>query len=341
MTRRAVLASAFALLMAAIFARLGVWQLHRLHDRRAWNTLVASRLRSAPVDLAALPPDTAHNHYRLVHVTGRFDFDHEIALANRTRDGAPGVDLLTPMRPDDGDSAVLVDRGWVYSPDASSVDFARWREPAHQEVIGYVEELPTATEPPRADTLLRPGQRSWRHLDATLLRRMLPYPLAGVYLMALPDSVARASVGAQLNASSAPDADVAGDVRAGAGSGVGSAVSSGAAAPAPATALPAPTDVAVDSRSGAAGDVAAAAPAAGSVPSPNAPLLAPPSAVQRQSAPVRHPLPVLGEGPHLSYAIQWFFFAAVALSAIVVLVRQERRRNRELRIQPPDLWSEP
>ena len=40
--------------------------------------------------------------------------------------------------------------------------------------------------------------------------------------------------------------------------------------------------------------------------------------------PVTVPLPELSEGPHLSYAIQWFCFAAVAAAGAAILVRRER-----------------
>jgi surfeit locus 1 family protein len=36
--------------------------------------------------------------------------------------------------------------------------------------------------------------------------------------------------------------------------------------------------------------------------------------------------PDLSEGPHLSYAVQWFLFAAVALATYAALLRRERRR---------------
>lgn len=36
------------------------------------------------------------------------------------------------------------------------------------------------------------------------------------------------------------------------------------------------------------------------------------------------PLPDLSDGPHLSYAVQWVFFAAVAVTGFVILVRRER-----------------
>jgi cytochrome oxidase assembly protein ShyY1 len=35
------------------------------------------------------------------------------------------------------------------------------------------------------------------------------------------------------------------------------------------------------------------------------------------------PLPTLDEGPHLSYALQWFFFCLVALTAWVVVIRRK------------------
>lgn len=43
------------------------------------------------------------------------------------------------------------------------------------------------------------------------------------------------------------------------------------------------------------------------------------------SLPVPVPLPELSEGPHLSYAIQWFSFGAIALVGAVVLLRREGR----------------
>ena len=43
------------------------------------------------------------------------------------------------------------------------------------------------------------------------------------------------------------------------------------------------------------------------------------------SHPVRREMPVLDEGPHRSYAIQWFFFAATALVGAVAVWWRERR----------------
>jgi surfeit locus 1 family protein len=53
-------------------------------------------------------------------------------------------------------------------------------------------------------------------------------------------------------------------------------------------------------------------------------LLQDQSPAQAEGLPVPAPLPELSEGPHLSYAIQWFAFAAIALAGFVVLARRER-----------------
>ena len=47
--------------------------------------------------------------------------------------------------------------------------------------------------------------------------------------------------------------------------------------------------------------------------------------LQPGSVPIAVPLPELSEGPHLSYAIQWFSFALVALIGGTILVLRDRR----------------
>jgi surfeit locus 1 family protein len=47
----------------------------------------------------------------------------------------------------------------------------------------------------------------------------------------------------------------------------------------------------------------------------------------RAVPPVRVPLPERSNGPHLSYAVQWFSFAAIALAGYAVLVLLPRRKR--------------
>lgn len=229
---------AVSMLMAALFARLGVWQLHRLGERRARNALVMARLATPPVALAALPRDSARAHFRRVHLAGALDFDHEVVLVNRIRDGSPGVHLVTPLRPDAptwGDTAVLVDRGWVYAPDGASVDRARWREPPRFDGTGYVQEFAAGRGSPAA-VPTHPERLRW--LDPDVVSRSAGYPIARYYVVV---------------------------------------------------------------------DVAAPQATPG--------------------IPVRVPVPTLDDGPHLSYAIQWFSFAVIAVVGALFAVFGRSRRT--------------
>jgi surfeit locus 1 family protein len=138
--RSALAALVLTLAGAGLFARLGVWQVRRLAERRAFNAHLEQRLAAAPLPVTELPADSAAGHFRRVTATGVFDFGAQVVLTSRSRSGSPGVHLLTPLRLASG-ASVMVNRGWVYSDDAKSVDLAKWRE--HEgdvvTVTGYAE----------------------------------------------------------------------------------------------------------------------------------------------------------------------------------------------------------
>lgn len=184
MTRRTVALLVLSLAAAAVCVRLGVWQLSRLAERRARNAAVAARFDAPPVALDALPADTAARHYRRVRVAGRADYAREFVLANRSRDGSPGVHVVTPVRVTGRDTAVLVNRGWIYAPDGATVDLARWREGDSLLVDGYVE-LPSR----RPGAAALEGARAvpaYRWLDPAAVARAVGYPVSSFYVVARP-----------------------------------------------------------------------------------------------------------------------------------------------------------
>jgi surfeit locus 1 family protein len=140
---------------ALAFTRLGIWQLDRLHQRRALNALLAQRMAAAPVDLAqtggAAPPALDTLRYRRARAAGVFDFTREVVQGGASYQGSPGVHVLTPLRLTDG-GAVLVDRGWAFSGDAQTVDQAALAEPESATVEGVLL-APAGRRAVRPDTL--------------------------------------------------------------------------------------------------------------------------------------------------------------------------------------------
>jgi len=103
------------LVVAAFFVmvNLGFWQLGRLDDRQVANALVEERMAEPAgplmemVDMA----DPEASVHMGVQVTGTFDPDREVYVVNRTRDGRPGVNVVTLFQ--SGAGPVAVDRGFL------------------------------------------------------------------------------------------------------------------------------------------------------------------------------------------------------------------------------------
>lgn len=210
--------------------RLGFWQLSRLQERREFNQQLRSRAETAPVDLASIPKDTGAAHFRRVKLSGTYDFANEVRLTNRTRNGSPGVNIITPLRTAGNDTALLVNRGWVYAPDAMTVDFGRWREPSELSAEGYIENYAAG----RGNARTASNARAFRWMDRPTLAQAFPYPIAPYFVVLIADS---------------------GGVRA--------------------------------------------------------------------DVPPRLDVPPLDEGPHKSYAIQWFSFAAISIFGTVLYSRRK------------------
>jgi surfeit locus 1 family protein len=286
---RSILLVITALIIAAVCIRLGMWQLDRLDQRRAENARVAAGIAGAPIPMDAIGGDSSQSRAQRVELRGTYDFDHEIALINRSRDGAPGVNILTPLKLAGRDTAVMVNRGWVYSPDGATIDLTQWREPTGATGTAYVSWLQgasgsadaagtsgasnatpvtnrataiTAAEASEssgtvAQTQIAARRRVMR-LDHRAIAALMPYPIAPYQLILIEEGATAGSRGAGY------------------------------------------------------GDAS---------PSPFG------TAVVDSTRPIRIPLPALDEGPHKSYAVQWFAFAAIALVGTAAVVGKDRFRR--------------
>jgi surfeit locus 1 family protein len=97
---------------AALLIGLGVWQIQRLHEKEALIASVAAGMKAAAVPLAEALQRGPAAEYHHVRVQGHFLHDKELYVFSRGPMGAVGVDIVTPLVQDNGET-VLVDRGFV------------------------------------------------------------------------------------------------------------------------------------------------------------------------------------------------------------------------------------
>jgi surfeit locus 1 family protein len=171
----------------ALCVRLGIWQLDRLDQRRAFNAHVEAMWAAQPLDLnIAIPDDLTSLEYRVVNVSGTYDFANQVALRNQYYQDSYGYHLLTPLILDDG-SAVLVDRGWVPAEGNDSPSgWSRYDGPRQAEIRGVIRlGQAKAQIGGIPDPTLTPGQTRldfWYVANLERIAQQIPYPILPVYI---------------------------------------------------------------------------------------------------------------------------------------------------------------
>jgi surfeit locus 1 family protein len=191
-------------------ARLGIWQLDRLAERRARSATLEARLAAPPLllsrtgltgqgvrDGGGALPDLDPLAYRRVVLRGSFDYAREVALVNQVRQGQLGFHLLTPLVLEGEGPAVLVDRGWVPAALSGAAqspqDWAPYRAPgagsdgsAVVQVTGWVRPPPAG--PPRAAAGSALPERLVADLHPATLQERVGRPLLPLVVVQVPDA---------------------------------------------------------------------------------------------------------------------------------------------------------
>jgi cytochrome oxidase assembly protein ShyY1 len=248
--RRWIGFSLLAVVFLLAFVRLGFWQLSRMHERRASNAVEIANLAAAPLVWAEASPHLRTvgdpQQWQRLSVTGHWDDTRTLLWRSRVLDGQNGYEVVTPLVPDGGAPAVLVDRGWI--PSGTTGDAPDTVPPAQSgtvTVVGYLQ----VSQPQRTSSQLAPNQIL--AINAQAISRSSGVPLLDGYLQLITED-----------------------------------------------------------------------------PKPSA-------------APSLLPAPEIDDGPHLSYAIQWFLFASVAVVGWWVYVRREAEEQAAAGPSEPDRQVHP
>ena len=166
----------FVILLAGVCVRLGMWQFDRLDHRLAQNKVITAHFKSAPVELPrGLKVDDSTEWTRII-ATGTYDVEHQVTVKFTTRDGAPGVDVVTPLVMADG-SAVLVDRGWMTTPNTVANPDVPAPPTGEVTVMGWLRKNNGA-----GSDAISPVDGQVRGISSVGMAKSVPYDLAEGYL---------------------------------------------------------------------------------------------------------------------------------------------------------------
>ncbi len=185
-TKRWIVTTVLVLLGTALCIRLGIWQLDRLDQRKAFNAHVEAMWAEPVLDLnTEMGANLVEMEYRSVQVEGVYDYQNQAALRNQYWNNQYGYHLLTPMVLSDG-AAVLIDRGWI--PAEGNDAPADWRKYDQGETATIAGVIRLGQENPDVGGVpdKEPGGEGrldfWNNVNLERISEQLPYDLMGVYI---------------------------------------------------------------------------------------------------------------------------------------------------------------
>jgi surfeit locus 1 family protein len=148
---------------------LSLWQMERREWKRGILDRIAENQAATPVSLDELVKgDPLVHEYGRAKLSGTFMNDREFYLAARSLKDDVGIQVITPVKTDDG-RIVLFDRGFVPSPKKDPKTRPQGQIEGHVDLVGVVRRSQVQHRfVPDND----PGKNFWFHVDVPLMRKM-------------------------------------------------------------------------------------------------------------------------------------------------------------------------
>ena len=148
---------------------LSAWQM----ERREWKLGILERIAvnqaAAPATLDdLLKGDPLAHEYGRAKIAGTFLHDKEFHLAARSMKNTVGMQIVTPIRTDDG-RIVLFDRGWVPSEKKEPDKRAAGQVAGRVELTGIVRRSQVQRQFAPDNV---PDKNVWFHVDVPLMRKL-------------------------------------------------------------------------------------------------------------------------------------------------------------------------
>jgi len=167
--RPALWPSVVSLVIFSVALGLGIWQMERREWKRGILDRMAVNQAAAPISLdELLKGDPLRHEYGRVKVAGTFVHDKEFYLAARSLKNKVGLQVVTPLRTDDG-RIVLFDRGWIPQEAKDPARRAAGQVSGRVELTGVLRRNQERRQfAPENE----PDRNIWFHVDVPLMRSM-------------------------------------------------------------------------------------------------------------------------------------------------------------------------
>lgn len=166
--------------------RLSYWQWERHLQKKEYIHKLEQRLAIPPEKINSfLNQDLTEFLYRQFIIKGEYDFSEEIVLDNRRCDNAPGKHVLAPLKIDNTETYIIVNRGFLPLSHSSPEARKEFQKPTQVQFIGLIKPAIKQTfflQPADPDVGPDTHADNWHRVDLDKISVQLPYPVLPVYV---------------------------------------------------------------------------------------------------------------------------------------------------------------
>ena len=172
-----------------LLVSFGHWQANKGNQKQALQDTYDVRATQVAVQIPREPLNPEEFRYRKVAVRGRFEPAYQILLDNRVHNERAGYHVITPLRIENGDLYVLVNRGWV-PLGADRAVLPEINTPKEiMEITGTAVFPPSKIYELKQPEVTTGWQSVWQNMDINRYRGAVPFHLQPIIIQMDNDSL--------------------------------------------------------------------------------------------------------------------------------------------------------
>lgn len=173
-----------------LFIKFGLWQYHKAEQKQliqnAYNQAKTDSAQAFPLDMAGKPEMLIEEwKYKKVKVVGTYETQYQFLLDNQVEGDRAGYHVITPLKIENTQQYVLVNRGWILAKDKHS-ELPIFDTPSgSQEVTGQVwvpsKKIFSLEDKSVSAANDKSLQAVWQNMDIAKYQKLVPFvvsPLA-------------------------------------------------------------------------------------------------------------------------------------------------------------------
>lgn len=171
-----------------LFIKLGLWQYNKAQLGKEMQVSYSHSLAQIPLILPNKITNLADWNYKKVKVKGYYETKYQILLDNQVESNIAGFYVITPLKLENSNDYVLINRGWIAGGDTHS-DLPKFNTPDQiQELVGLAwlpsKKIFTLESKPEKST----WNTVWQHMDMDLYQKAVPIHVLPIVIKLDPKS---------------------------------------------------------------------------------------------------------------------------------------------------------